>query len=130
VTALINGVETRSSDRFIAQEKAVSTAMLAAEKATNAALAAQEKAVSLAEANAERWRASANEWRGAMDDREGKFVMIGEHKMLAAQVDELKRAYAAQLGASGGRDSLWKILLAVVASAGVIVGVIVAFLPK
>ncbi len=40
------------------------------EKAVSAALAAAEKAVTKAEVNAEKWRENANEWRGAMSDRD------------------------------------------------------------
>src|SRR6185436_1476993 len=46
----------------------------AKEKAISAALAAAEKAVQVAEVNSEKWRANANEWRLAMDDREALFV--------------------------------------------------------
>lgn len=35
---------------------------------------AVEKALELADVNTEKWRASANEWREAMNDRERKFV--------------------------------------------------------
>ncbi len=52
--------------------------------AIQAALAAAEKAVLKKEEEVERWRANANEWRGAMSDRERDFltrrefyVMIG-----------------------------------------------------
>lgn len=48
--------------RFQAQQEAVS-----------AALAAAKEAVSTAEAHAEKWRLAANEWRGAMSDRERQF---------------------------------------------------------
>ncbi len=44
------------------------------EKATLVALQAAEKAVDKAEAAAERWRNNANEWRGAMGDRERDFL--------------------------------------------------------
>jgi len=40
------------------------------EKAIVAAFQASEKAIAKAEANAEKWRESANEWRGAMSDRD------------------------------------------------------------
>jgi vacuolar-type H+-ATPase subunit E/Vma4 len=40
------------------------------EKAVEAALAAAEKAVTKSEANAEKWRDAANEWRGQSADRE------------------------------------------------------------
>jgi hypothetical protein len=59
---------------FTAAEKAVSAALAAAEKAVAAALAAAEKAREAAEANSEKWRSNANEWRGAMMDRETKFM--------------------------------------------------------
>lgn len=44
------------------------------DKAINIALAAAKEAVGVAEKNAEKWRDSANEWRGAMNDREKKFL--------------------------------------------------------
>ena len=44
------------------------------DKAITAALAAAKEAVSIAEKNAEKWRDQANEWRGAMSDREKNFV--------------------------------------------------------
>lgn len=44
------------------------------DKAINIALAAAKEAVGVAENNAEKWRANANEWRGAMSDREKNFV--------------------------------------------------------
>lgn len=47
------------------------------EKAVRAALAAAEKAVSVAQTNAERWQANANEWRSAMTDRERNFFSKG-----------------------------------------------------
>lgn len=44
------------------------------EKAVKAALASAETAVNKAEVSAERWRNNANEWRGAMADRERDFL--------------------------------------------------------
>lgn len=44
------------------------------DKAINIALAAAKEAVQVAEANAEKWRNQANEWRGAMSDREKNFI--------------------------------------------------------
>jgi hypothetical protein len=60
--------------RFDDQEKAVQAALLAADKGVSAALASAEKAVDKAEAGSEKWRASANEWRAAMNDRERDFL--------------------------------------------------------
>ncbi len=44
------------------------------DKAINIALAAAKEAVGVAEKNAEKWRENANEWRGAMSDREKNFI--------------------------------------------------------
>lgn len=44
------------------------------DKAINIALAAAKEAVGVAERNAEKWRDQANEWRGAMSDREKNFI--------------------------------------------------------
>jgi hypothetical protein len=41
---------------------------------TKTALASAEKAVDKAEASGEKWRENANEWRGAMQDRERNFL--------------------------------------------------------
>lgn len=41
---------------------------------TKTALASAEKAVDKAEASSEKWRQNANEWRGAMSDRERDFL--------------------------------------------------------
>jgi hypothetical protein len=44
------------------------------DKAISAALAAQEKAAIVNKDEVQRWRDSANEWRGAMSDRERDFL--------------------------------------------------------
>jgi len=44
------------------------------DKALSAALASAEKAVLKKEEEVERWRNNANEWRGAMNDRERDFL--------------------------------------------------------
>lgn len=59
VEALLTQMDTRNEQRFVAQEKAIA-----------AALASSDKANAVAETNAEKWRQSANEWRGAMSDRD------------------------------------------------------------
>lgn len=62
--------EQRSAD----QEKAVNTALAAAKTAVDAALSAAALAVDKAERNTKEWQVAANEWRGAMSDRERQFV--------------------------------------------------------
>jgi hypothetical protein len=60
--------------RFQDQEKAVLAALASADKQVSAALMSAEKAVDRAEINAERWRNNANEWRGALSDRERDYL--------------------------------------------------------
>jgi len=63
VNRLMTEIDKRNGAQFLAQERAVT-----------AALAAAEKAVLVAERNAEKWRDNANEWRGAMTDKDRNFV--------------------------------------------------------
>ena len=70
--------------RFDESEKAVKAALQSASKAVDAALVSAEKAVDKAETSAERWRNSANEWRGAMSDRERDFLTRREFYAITA----------------------------------------------
>lgn len=81
---LLAANDRRYSELRDAQQKAIADALAAQEKAVAAALAAAEKAVSVAEANAEKWRINANEWRGAMDDRERNFLSRGMGYVIGA----------------------------------------------
>ena len=85
ILSLIDAHDRRYEERFALRDKAVTDAFAAAEKAVNAALAAADKAVtaamaatskatSVAETTDDKWRANANEWRQAMDDREKNFL--------------------------------------------------------
>jgi CHASE3 domain sensor protein len=47
---------------------------------------AQEKAIGVAQATAKEYRASANEWRDAMKDREIQFVRKGENSWIVGVV--------------------------------------------
>lgn len=71
---VVSDLALRQSELAKAQEMAVQSALVAQEKAVSAALAAADKAVAKAEIGAREWQASANEWRGAMSDRERQFV--------------------------------------------------------
>jgi hypothetical protein len=86
ITAFIAN-EKATAAAFFASEKAIRDALAAVEKSTTAAFVAAEKAVALAEANAERWRADAAEWRARMTDREKNFAVIGELNALKERVD-------------------------------------------
>jgi hypothetical protein len=127
IKAMLDEAEKRTADRFAAQDKAVEKALAGQEKAVTAALASQEKAVAIAEENSKLWRQSANEWRGAMNDREGNFVKVGEYGLLLTQVKELRDAMSQSMGRGQGWASGWQILLGLAALVGVAVAMVVAF---
>lgn len=58
------------------------------DKAINIALAAAKEAVQVAETNSEKWRSNANEWRGAMSDREKNFMPKTEFEEYKKNTDE------------------------------------------
>ncbi len=75
------------------------------DKAVSAALAAAALAVNKSEENAEKWRANANEWLTAMNDREHEFM-----------------------GRREGLTVSWGYLLSIVSAAGVVIGTIALLL--
>lgn len=85
IERVVHESDRRYEQRFIAQEKAVASALEAAEKATNKY-----------ERDVERWRQASNEWRSAMDDREVKFVAMETFQArltaLDAKVDDLTKS--------------------------------------
>lgn len=127
ITALLAEAEKRNADRFAAQDKAVVAALAGQQREVLAALSSQEKAVSIAEANSKSWRENANEWRGAMTDRESNFVKVGEYQLLLTQVKEMRDSLAMIAGRGQGWASGWQILLGLAALVGVAVAMIVAF---
>ena len=92
------------------------------------------------EMHAEQWRAQANEWRGAMDDRERRYAMkdnmeavVGAlHKeldTLRAEVVQVRLDLGMQAGKGTGMDKMWGYIIAAISAAGA-VGVTVAFVAK
>jgi hypothetical protein len=119
----MEGRDKRYTERAEAQDKAVSAALAAQKEAVAAALAASDKAVEKAEATAEKWRASANEWRGAMSDRDRELPsrreVTGEVMRLEATIKPLTAYVAAQ---SGPRALTPSSVAAVLATFAVAVG--------
>lgn len=115
---LLNERDRRYTERSAQQDKAVVDALAAAEKAVNAALVAADKAVEKEQTNAEKWRANANEWRQAMDDRETRFMSKEEAILTVRAVDErvqkLERGESAKLGHKSGVSETTAIVIAVV----------------
>ena len=93
----------------------------AQEKAVNAALVAAKQAVEKEEANSEKWRQSANEWRGSMLDRETKFAsrveVEAELKGMRAEIATLKESRADIAGGVKGRLSQQQFIIAIIALA-------------
>lgn len=107
-TALLIAQEAKSQQRFADQEKAV-----------QAALAAAEKAVNKAETNAEKWRDNANEWRGAMSDRERNFAPI-------QRVDALEKLVDRNEGTSAGLKSGWGYMVGFAGFVAALVAIFIA----
>jgi hypothetical protein len=108
--------------RFKEQREYVDSRFESQGKAVSAALAAQEKAVSVAEANSEKWRASANEWRGAMNDRESSFVKVGEFQLVLTQLKEIREVLSTSTGRGQGRSDVWGWVAAGIVALLAIVG--------
>jgi hypothetical protein len=74
----------QSSSDDISLKEYVDTRLASDAKAVEAALAAAKEAVAIAEQNSQRWRTNANEWRGAMSDRERDFLTRKEFYAIVA----------------------------------------------
>jgi len=109
----------RIDDRFLAERRAVEAALVAVQRETDAkfialekqllaALASAERAANILETQSKEWRSSANEWRGAMQDRDLRLVPRDTyetgHAALEKQVDELTiRVTRAEERTAGGQ---------------------------
>ncbi len=129
-----NGQDKAVEAALVAQDKAVQAALVAQEKAVQAALAASDKAVTKAEEGAQAWRVSANEWRGAMSDRERTFVSRIEHDqgMLAMkdQISLMEKWITRSEGTQKGHGDIWALVggaaMMLIGAVGAIVAVVVA----
>jgi len=97
-------------DVLAAEIRRIDQVLSEREKQVNMALVASEKAIDKADTEAERARQAANEWRGAMADRERGFTPITSHNVLREQV----QAVIDSQNQSRGRQAAW------VAAAGII----------
>lgn len=89
------------------------------DKALNAALSTAKEAVAVAERNAEKWRDNANEWRGAMNDKDKNLMQKSEFYTFKdgyeKQMDELKARDDKGLGKKEGVTQLIGYILFVIA---------------
>jgi hypothetical protein len=102
--------------RFEESGKAVSAALAAQQRETAAAFVSSEKAITKAEANALRWQENANEWRGAMQDREKTFAngaeTTKEFISIRAEIQGLRESRAQGIGKGAGIHLVWGVALA------------------
>ena len=77
------------------------------DKAIALALASAKEAVAVAEVNAEKWRDNANEWRGAMSDREKTFATNKDIISLADRMDTMEKTLIAILSEKKGIKDFW-----------------------
>lgn len=122
--------DIRNEQRFIAQQNAIKDALIAQKEAVAAALVAAEKAVLVAETNAEKWRAAANEWRGAMNDRERNLMPRMEAEKADRSNTEKIDALAARMdrteGRSGGFHQGWGYLVGAVGLVAALIAIFFA----
>ena len=114
---------------FAEKEKALQAALLAQEKAVAAALEASDKAITKAEDNAEKWRENANEWRGAMSDRDRELPSRREVETANAAIEARLTAVEKRQDHGSGRTEGISItvgtFLAGLAGLSTVVGLVV-----
>lgn len=119
---------------FAEKEKALQAALLAQEKAVNAALQSSDKAIDKAEANAEKWRASANEWRGAMSDRDRELPSRREVESAMSSLSERLRLienrvenfHSTEAGRREGIDLSAGVVVGAITVAVIVISAVVA----
>ena len=135
----VETLKAHFEQRFIDVDKAVNAALAAAKEAVAAALAAAEKAREQAASDNQAWRASANEWRGSMQDRENRFATRTEMDAKFGAVDvalhaiqkDLDRGVGTVLGGKAVKDeSRANVALLVSIVAGIVglIGLVVVML--
>lgn len=95
------------------------------DKALSAALATAKEAVAVAEKNAEKWRDNANEWRGAMNDKDKNLMQRTEFATFKdgyeKAMDEMKETGGNLKGRREGLDNIRAWIPVILAIAGILV---------
>lgn len=111
------------------QGTATDAALMAANKATDAALMSADKAVNLAADGLREWRAGANEWRGAMTDRERSFISRAEFDQMNKSTKELLDRLQVNMdigtGNKQGRAEAWAFLAMAAGAVGAVLGFLI-----
>ncbi len=132
---LIRVNEERALERAAAQDKAVAAALTAAKESSAFSREATQEATKKQETSEQAWRDSANEWRGAMSDRERDFMprVDCERRLAAIENFQAERAGAMVQMSQHRETSQWVIGLCVgigIAIAGIAVSVAIGYHAK
>jgi hypothetical protein len=110
-------IDKRYEQRFTSQQEA-----------TKSALASAGMAVDKAEANSERWRANANEWRGSMSDKDKLFMPRSEINPRLDAIDKSINELNTFRDVAIGKASQNSVFVAlIIALAGLIIGLVRLF---
>ncbi len=86
----------------------------------------QEKAVAKYAEDSEKWRQNANEWRGAMNDRERSLMPRAEAENSSQANADKIAALAARIDKNEGRTSGLMAIFLIVSAVGVLVAIFIA----
>jgi hypothetical protein len=115
---VMNEKDRRYEQRFVDSQTAVGAALQAADKAVSAAMTAAKEAVQKAEMASEKRFEGVNEFRGAMNDQQQKFIPRIESEFranaLELRLDALEKVNIAGRGQRLGMAQLWGYIAAVV----------------
>lgn len=145
LSEMMEANDRRYTERFDAQEAFSVAALVAAKEALNAALVAAKEAVDKAERESIKWQAGANEWRGAMNDRERTFVPRVEYEQRHTALAEVQRDQTSRVddslkrlhermdtllgernGSNATKNNIYALLGALAASVGIVSALILA----
>ncbi len=120
------------TERAVSSKNNIDVALKAAEILNNTIFAAGEKAIAKSDINSDKWRENANEWRGAMMDREAKFAsrqdIESEFKSVRVELASLRESRSEGAGRSAGVHYLWAAGVAAVGALLGLVSIVVAIL--
>jgi len=89
-------------------------------------LAASDRALMLSSSNLEAWKASANEWRGALDDQRQEFVTKIEFQVMDGRVSKLETSQLQDTGRSSALGSVWIVAVAVIGMLLAVTGIVLS----
>jgi hypothetical protein len=128
IKALVDERDVRYSQRFAAQQEALTAALSAAKEAVAAALLAADRAVTKAELASEKRFESVNEFRGALSDQTSKLIPRTEADQRFSAMEDKINLNTERLermeGRGAGLGSAWQIILGIIAIIGTIAAVV------